>query len=719
MRTHIILCILVGLSLQSFSQSIARQWNEEVLQGIRNDFARPTVHARNLFHTSAAMYDAWAVFDTKSTPYFLGNRIGDYTIEFNGFVPKGTVEKEREKAISYAVYRIMRHRFKNAPDVEAIYDSINGLMARLGFDVNITTTLYENGDGAALGNYIAAKIIDFGMQDGANEANDYANRFYKPVNPPLNMDISGNLTLIDPNRWQPLKLSSYVDQSGNVIPGGQPDFLSPEWGAVQPFALTDEDKETYTVGGFNYNCYYDPGPPPMIQDGLGINDFYKWNFAMVSVWSSHLDPDDTTQLDISPASIGNLDSSTFPTNFEGFQQFYKYTEGGDPSRGHDINPVTNLPYKPQLVSRGDYTRVLAEFWADGPDSETPPGHWFTILNYVNDNPLLVKKMEGKGDVLSDLEWDIKSYFMLGGAMHDVAITAWGLKGYYDYIRPVSAIRYMSDQGQSSDPNQPRYHPHGIPLIEGYIELIKEEDPLVGAFNEHLNKIKVYAWKGPGEIVDPLTDVAGVDWILAEEWFPYQRPSFVTPPFAGYVSGHSTYSRAAAEVLTRFTGAAFFPGGMGVFDAVANEFLVFEDGPSQSLRLQWATYRDASDQCSLSRIWGGIHPPIDDIPGRIIGERLGNDVFEFAKTYFVGEIAETGVVYPNPVTNELTILYATESANTTLSVFDVRGRLLLETAVNLKDTATANLNLTSLTSGIYFVQLFDNGNRIFTKKIVKQ
>ena len=93
------------------------------------------------------------------------------------------------------------------------------------------------------------------------------------------------------------------------------------------------------------------------------------------------------------------------------------------------------PYAAQNCLRGDYARVLAEFWADGPDSETPPGHWFTILNYVSDNPLLVKKFEGTGNVLDDLEWDVKSYFMMGGAMHDAAITAWGCKGWYDYIRP--------------------------------------------------------------------------------------------------------------------------------------------------------------------------------------------------------------------------------------------------------------------------------------------
>jgi hypothetical protein len=102
-----------------------------------------------------------------------------------------------------------------------------------------------------------------------------------------------------------------------------------------------------------------------------------------------------------------------------------------------------------------------------------------------------------------------------------------------------------------------------------------------------------------------------------------------------VSGHSTYSRAAAEVLTALTGSEFFPGGMSRFEIPANEFLVFEDGPSIDMTLQWATYRDASDQTSLSRIWGGIHPPADDIPGRIIGEVIGLEAFALAVQYFDG------------------------------------------------------------------------------------
>ena len=84
-----------------------------------------------------------------------------------------------------------------------------------------------------------------------------------------------------------------------------------------------------------------------------------------------------------------------------------------------------------------------------------------------------------------------------------------------------------------------------------------------------------------------------------------------------------------------TGDPYFPGGMGEFVAPKNEFLVFEEGPSVDVVLQWATYRDASDQCSLSRIWGGIHPPADDIPGRLIGLKIGPEAFKHAEQYFSG------------------------------------------------------------------------------------
>jgi hypothetical protein len=108
---------------------------------------------------------------------------------------------------------------------------------------------------------------------------------------------------------------------------------------------------------------------------------------------------------------------------------------------------------------------------------------------------------------------------------------------------------------------------------------------------------------------------------------------VTPNFAGYVSGHSTFSRSAAELLTRLTGSPYFPGGLAEYVAPSGEFLVFEDGPSVDVRLQWVSYRDASDQCSLSRIWGGIHPPCDDLPGRLMGLVIGPQAWDHATSYF--------------------------------------------------------------------------------------
>ena len=610
--------------------SVSRLWNEVTLEAIRNDFARPTVHARNLFHLSAAMYDAWAAYSDSADTYLLGKQLDSFSCNLNAFSAPADIHPAREEAIAYAAYRLILYRFASSPGAVETTDAADTLMQQLGFNTAQTSLAYEGGSPAALGNYIADCYISFGLQDGANETNDYANVSYAPVNPPIEPEQPGNPNIVDLDRWQPISLALFIDQAGNVITD-EPEFLSPEWGQVAPFSLSDADKTIYQRDGFDYEVYFDPGPPP--SHAGSSSDDYKWGFSLVAIWGAHLDSGDGVMIDISPASVGN--NQVLPASVSDYPQFYDYLDGGDASQGYAENPVTGAPYAQQIVPRGDYARVLAEFWADGPESETPPGHWFVILNEVNDHPDLVTQFGGQGAELGPLEWDVKSYFALGGAMHDSAIAAWGIKGWYDYLRPVSAIRAMADRGQSSDPLSASYSVDGIPLVPGYIELVEAGDPLAGAADENVGKIKLYTWRGPDYINDPASDAAGVDWILAENWWPYQRPSFVTPPFAGYVSGHSTYSRAAAEVLTALTGSAFFPGGMSSFEIAANDFLVFENGPSVDMTLQWATYRDASDQCSLSRIWGGIHPPADDIPGRIIGEQIGIDAFSLAETYFNG------------------------------------------------------------------------------------
>ena len=197
---------------------------------------------------------------------------------------------------------------------------------------------------------------------------------------------------------------------------------------------------------------------------------------------------------------------------------------------------------------------------------------------------------------------------------------------------------MADSGQSTNLEAENYAPSGFPLIGGFSELVTPEDPLAGENGEHVGKVKIYAWQGHSLINNPVVDTAGVGWILAENWWPYQRPNFVTPPFAGYISGHSTFSSAAAEVLTYLTGSPYFPGGLGEFVAKKNDFLVFEEGPSVDVVLQWAKYSDAADQTSLSRIWGGIHPPIDDIPGRILGKKIAQQAFDLSRHLFDSENA---------------------------------------------------------------------------------
>jgi hypothetical protein len=715
--------VTLSINDLELDKSIARIWNEALLEAIRHDFARPTIHARNLFHTSIALYDAWAIYDDTARPYLIGNSLHGFSSELLDFTPAEPSEIALSKTMSYAAYRLLNYRFLNSPGYEASKIRFDLIMNQLGYDIDNTSLDYVSGDTAALGNYIAEQIINYGKIDGSREQTNYDNAYYAPVNNPLAPIFPGNFTIENPNRWQTLTLTSFIDQSGNPLDGDVIEFLSPEWGNVMPFALTSENLTTYQRDGNNYLVYNDPSDPPYLDatNSSKSSEAYKWGFSLVSIWASHLDPNDGVLWDISPKSIGNIPARLFPDNFQNYPEFYNLLEGGDIGVGRSVNPITNTSYKEQFVPRGDYARVLAEFWADGPASETPPGHWFTLLNYINDHPLLTKKFQGKADQLSALEWDVKSYFVLGGAMHDAAISSWSIKGWYDYIRPISAIRYMADKGQSSDPNAPNFNPEGIKLVDGYIEIVKENDPLIGNNSQHLGKIKVYSWKGHDYIGNEDTDQAGVDWILAENWWPYQRPSFVTPPFAGYVSGHSTYSRAAAEVLTLITGSEFFPGGLGEFVAKKNEFLVFEEGPSTDVVLQWATYRDASDQCSLSRIWGGIHPPADDIPGRKIGLKVGVDAFNFALPYFLGEQMDSdneikSVVFPNPITNGELFISNTSSEDY-FKLFDISGRLInfTDKAYDV-DTRQTHLKLPEfLASGVYILRT----NKMFKILIIKE
>jgi len=574
--------------------SVARLWNEAVLAAIRSDFPAPTVHARNLFHSSAAMWDAWAAFDPAASAVFVDE---SHTA--------ADVTAAREEAMSHAAYTILVERYLPSPGAEEAVTRLDDLMDALCYDRAFTST--EGDDPAALGNRIAAEVLEFGRSDGANEADGYVSD-YVSVNPPLLVDRPGT-EMNDPNRWQPLELEVMVAQNGLPLDETVQSFVGPHWGEVAPFALPPADDDGLVV---------DPGSPPYLGDPATDREF-KAAVNEVIRFGATLDPADGQTIDISPSVRGNRQVGTYE------------------ARGHDTNPVTGEPYEPNPVAHGDFGRVIAEFWADGPESETPPGHWNAIANQVIDDLAGLGPLRfAGGSEVDRLEFDIKMYLALNGAMHDAAIAAWGAKGHYDYVRPISMIRYMGGLGQSSDPDGPSYHPEGLLLDDGLVEVITAESSADGerhaALADHVGEIAVFSWLGePDDIENAL---GGVGWIRAVEWVPYQRSTFVTPAFAGYVSGHSTFSRAGAVVLERVTASEYFPGGLGEWVVPAGE-LEFELGPSEAVTLQWATFADAADEAGLSRLYGGIHVRADDLEGRVLGARVGELAWEHVQGFFDG------------------------------------------------------------------------------------
>ncbi len=444
----------------------------------------------------------------------------------------------------------------------------------------------------------------YGDTDGSNEAANYADPTpYTSPNPPLVVDSAG-VTMTDPSIWQPLNLSVAATQNGIILPAGVQSYIGSNWGGVKPFAMTRASAA---------DPWHDPGAAPDFGPAMK-----PWILDVLRT-SSRLDPNDGVTLDISPGGYGNN------------------SLGANDGKGRATNPVTGLPYTPQVVKRGDFGRALAEFWADGPKSETPPGHWNTLANYVADQPSVQRKLFGAGPALSPLDWDVHVYLALNGAVHDAAITAWDVKRRTVRARPIALIRYMASKGQSTDSAGPSYDPAGLPLVADLVEVITKESSAPGQRHAHLSlfvgQIAIKTWRGePG---DRTTELSGVGWVRGVDWMPYQRRNFVTPAFPGFISGHSTFSRSAAEVLAAITGSPNFPGGFAEYVCPKDKFLSFEIGPSAEIRLQWATYYDAADQAGQSRIWGGIHIEPDDFVGRKLGSQIGLDAVAVAGKYFDG------------------------------------------------------------------------------------
>jgi hypothetical protein len=345
--------------------SVARRWNETLLEAIRRDLPAPTVHSRNLYHTSAAMWDAWAAYDPDAIGVFV---VEEQSVE--------DIDAARDEAISYAAFRVLDARYLDSVGAVDTIPALDALMEDLCYDIEVTTT--DGGSPAALGNRIAAGVLEIGMADGSNEAEGYTAPDYSPVNPALVVDASGT-ELIDPNRWQPLQIEHMVSQNGIPVENGVQEFIDPHWGHVAGFALPDAGPAGMPI---------DPGIPPHVGEPASDQE-YKDAAVEVIAYSSLLDPSAGVMIDISPATIG---ASSLGTN---------------DGTGHPSNSVTGTPHAANSVNEADFVRTVAEFWADGPDSETPPGHWNTLANAVSDDLGGELEIGGVGGEVDRLEWDVK------------------------------------------------------------------------------------------------------------------------------------------------------------------------------------------------------------------------------------------------------------------------------------------------------------------------
>jgi hypothetical protein len=229
-------------------------------------------------------------------------------------------------------------------------------------------------------------------------------------------------------------------------------------------------------------------------------------------------------------------------------------------------------------------KALVEFMRDGPRSTGQSGHWLQFAQDVSRRDRY------------DLDRDVKLFFTIGNTAFDAFIAAWDAKRHYDSSRPWTLIRHY----------------------------------YVGR-----------------QIVSYLGACRGVGAVPADQWLPYSPPTFITPPFPGYPSGHSVVSAASARMLELFTGSDRFgayarhrsgtyteagcdPGRMQARDG-----RVAATPNTADVILRLPTFTATADMAGLSRILGGYHIQSDNVAGLALGRALAAHTWPKYQAYFDG------------------------------------------------------------------------------------
>jgi hypothetical protein len=218
-------------------------WNEELLDIIRRHPPQtgPTVTARALGILHTATYDAWAAYDAVAKGTRLGSQLrrpsGERTLA------------NKEKAISFAAYRVLTDLFPNPPHGNMGAVNLAGQMTSRGYDPNNTTTDTTKPEG--IGNVVAKAVLDYRHRDGSNQLGDepggtpgarYSD--YTPVYTPKNQ--WNNVPFVW--NWQPLCVLTPAGVTAGAPPTptsgtcdapnyGIQKAATPQWGRIKMFGV--------------------------------------------------------------------------------------------------------------------------------------------------------------------------------------------------------------------------------------------------------------------------------------------------------------------------------------------------------------------------------------------------------------------------------------------------------------------------------------------------
>jgi hypothetical protein len=160
------------------------------------------------------------------------------------------------------------------------------------------------------------------------------------------------------------------------------------------------------------------------------------------------------------------------------------------------------------------------------------------------------------------------------------------------------------------------------VVETYELSLLETARLFALLNVAMADAAICAWdaKYAFSFWRPVTAIREADTdgnpatVPDPEWSSF----ITTPPFPDYVSGHSTFSGAAATVLAGFFGTDEVP------------FTAFSDALPSAMRT-FNSFSEAAGEAALSRLYGGIHYRAANEDGLRLGVDIGNWTIENVMT----------------------------------------------------------------------------------------